>query len=110
MCPDFRGIIRQLTPNPKVAILVFMKLNELLEKFQTEDDCKAYLVAKRWPTDVTCPKCGNEKVYALKARPFHWVCKRCNKNGYRFSVISGTIFENTKCPLRDWFKVIFLMY
>ena len=26
--------------------------------------------------------------HTLKARPFHWVCKRCNKNGYRFSVIT----------------------
>ena len=87
-----------------------MTLNELLAKFQTEDDCKTYLVAKRWPDGVRCPKCDTEKVYALKARPFHWVCKKCNKNGYRFSVISGTIFENTKYPLREWFTIIFLMY
>lgn len=25
-------------------------------------------------------------------------------NGYRFSHIAGTIFENTNKPLRDWFK------
>ena len=87
-----------------------MKINELLAQFDSEEACKEYLVAKRWPTGVTCPKCDNIKVWALKARPFHWVCKQCNKNGYRFSVISGTIFENTKYPLRDWFKVIFLMY
>ena len=29
--------------------------------------------------------------------------------GYRFSVIAGTIFENTNKPLRDWFKVVHLM-
>jgi hypothetical protein len=25
--------------------------------------------------------------------------------GYRFSILTGTIFENTNKPLRDWFRV-----
>ncbi|MGH6835257.1 MAG: IS1595 family transposase [Methylocella sp.] len=29
--------------------------------------------------------------------------------GYRFSVIAGTIFENTNKPLKDWFRVAHLM-
>ena len=29
--------------------------------------------------------------------------------GYRFSVIAGTIFENTNKPLRDWFRVTHFM-
>ena len=34
----------------------------------------------------------------------------CAKNGgYRFSVITKTIFENTKIPLKLWFKVAFLI-
>ena len=33
----------------------------------------------------------------------------CAGNGYRFSCIAGTIFENTNKPLRDWFKVTHLM-
>ena len=31
------------------------------------------------------------------------------RNGYRFSCIAGTIFENTKKPLRDWFSVTHFM-
>src|SRR5262249_19518023 len=30
-------------------------------------------------------------------------------SGYRFSVIAGTIFENTNKPLRQWFRVVHLM-
>jgi transposase-like protein len=74
-----------------------------------EDACKAYLAARRWPKGVHCPRCGNVKVYALKSRPFHWQCEACAEDGYRFSVIAGTIFENTNKPLRDWFKVTHLM-
>jgi len=87
-----------------------MKINELLARFETENDCKKYLTERRWPTGVRCPKCNSEKVFHVTHRPFHWVCKKCNKNGYRFSVLTKTVFENTKYPLRDWFKVIFLMY
>jgi transposase-like protein len=87
-----------------------MKFRELIARFQTEDDCKTFLVARRWPDGVYCPRCGNTKVWEVKSRPFHWLCKACNKNGYRFSVITKTIFENTKYPLVEWFKVAFLMY
>jgi hypothetical protein len=30
-------------------------------------------------------------------------------NGYRFSHLAGTIFENTNKPLRDWFKITHLI-
>jgi hypothetical protein len=83
------------------------------KQFPTDDACKAYLVQKRWPNGVRCPRCGaSEKVYALKARPFHWVCKNteCGKrNGYRFSVLTATIFQDTKVGLKLWFKVGYLM-
>ena len=73
-----------------------------------EDACRAYLVARRWPDGVNCPRCGNAKVYKL-ASGFHWQCEACAKDGYRFSCIAGTIFENTNKPLRDWFKIAHLI-
>ncbi len=93
------------------------------KRFPNDDACKQYLKEMRWPKGVRCPRCGNEKVYELKARPFNWVCKSgkqstnketgevltCSKQGYRFSVITHTIFENTKRPLVSWFKIGFLM-
>ncbi len=86
-----------------------MNLNQLNTQFPDEDACKTRLVQLRWPHGVACPKCGSTKVFHVTHRPFHWVCKQCHQNGYRFSVITGTVFENTKYALRDWFKVIFLM-
>jgi transposase-like protein len=74
-----------------------------------EDACKAYLKARRWPDGVHCPRCGNPKVYDLKSRKWHWQCEQCAPDGYRFSIIAGTVFENTNKPLRDWFKVAHLM-
>jgi hypothetical protein len=76
-----------------------------------EDACKAYLKARRWPQGVRCPRCGNPAVYDLPSRKWHWQCEKCapGGDGYRFSVIAGTVFENTNKPLRDWFKVAHLM-
>ena len=80
--------------------------------FPTEDACKEYIAAKRWPKGVRCPRCGkSEMVYKL-AMPWKWECsnKECRKgHAYRFSIISGTIFENTKYPLRTWFEVVWQM-
>lgn len=77
--------------------------------FPHEDACAAYLVARRWPEGVRCPRCGNPAVYDLPSRKWHWQCEKCAPNGYRFSHLVGTIFENTNKPLKDWFRVIHLM-
>ena len=78
--------------------------------FPDEDACDAYLVAHRWPEGVYCPRCGSLKVYPLASRKWHWECPDCRQGGaYRFSDIAGTIFENTKVDLRQWFRVIHLM-
>lgn len=77
--------------------------------FPDEDACKAYLKDRRWPEGVRCPRCGNPAVYDLKSRKWHWQCEQCAPDGYRFSVIAGTIFENTNKPLREWYRVIHLM-
>jgi hypothetical protein len=85
-----------------------MTASQFEAMFQSEQDCRTYLVKRRWPEGVRCPRCGNTKVYVL-ASGFHWQCESCAKDGYRFSGITGTIFENTNKPLRDWFKVTHLM-
>jgi transposase-like protein len=78
--------------------------------FPDEEACKAYLVARRWPEGVICPRCGNSDLYdASSYKTFHWQCRACAPDGYRFSVIAGTIFENTNKPLRDWYRVAHLM-
>src|SRR4029077_9494770 len=56
------------------------------------------------------PRCGNTNVKEHAGKPHHWNCYVCSETtGYRFSVLVGTIFENTNKPLRDWFRVMHLM-
>jgi len=78
--------------------------------FPDEDACKTYLVKRRWPKGIICPRCGAVKVFPVGSMPFKWQCYQCAPDqGYRFSHIAGTIFENTNKPLRQWFKVVHLM-
>lgn len=78
--------------------------------FPDEEACASYLVARRWPEGVHCPRCGSVKVFPVRTMKFKWQCYECAPNsGYRFSHLAGTIFENTNKPLRQWFKVTHLM-
>jgi transposase-like protein len=89
-----------------------MTLAEFDELFPDEHACYVYLMLRRWPSGPRCPRCNNERVYESTARPWRWQCKQCGKNNrspYRFSLKTGTIFEETKKPLRTWFKVLHLM-
>ncbi len=87
-----------------------MTIPQFEAMFPHEDACRMYLAANRWPDGVVrCPRCGNEHVYELASRPHHWQCEFCAPDGYRFSVLVGTIFENSNKDLRDWFRVMHLM-
>ena len=86
-----------------------MSVAQFEASFPDESACIAYLIARRWPKGVRCPRCGNTKVTPL-ASGHHWQCYECApQSSYRFSHIAGTIFENTNKPLRDWFRVTHMM-
>jgi len=86
----------------------FKNYDEASLYFKNEDVCRDMLAKSRWPDGkAVCPKCGekgaysyaNGKWYKCKAK----VCKA------RFSVTVGTMFENTKLPLRTWYLAIWLI-
>jgi transposase-like protein len=82
----------------------FKTLPQLLDYFKEEQTCKEYLAHHRWEGNVTCPFCSHQKVY-ITNRGYKCASKACYK---KFSVTVGTIFENTKLPLRTWFAGIYL--
>ncbi len=89
-----------------------MTLGQFDRLFPNEDACRTYLAQHRWRNGVSCPRCGKpDQVYSL-AKPWHWECANpeCRHgNAYRFSLIAGTIYENTKYPLLIWFKVLYMI-
>jgi len=87
-----------------------MTIGQFEALFPNDDACKLYLQKSRWPKGIRCPRCDNADVYPVANKPFHWQCAKCAKaGGYRFSVLVGSIFENTKVAMRVWFRVIHMM-
>ena len=80
------------------------------ETFPDEHACCAYLIHRRWPQGVCCPRCGSNRVHPSAPGQTRWNCLNCGKGGpYRFSHLAGTLFENTKIPLSSWFRVVRLL-
>lgn len=75
--------------------------------FATPDNCREYLVPRRWPNGVTCPTCGSAKV---KFQPRHnrWQCS--NRHPRRqFTLKTGTIMEDSPLGLEKWLPAMWLI-
>jgi transposase-like protein len=77
---------------------------EVLEWFPTEGDCMAYLEWIRWPDGFVCPRCEGKKAWRTERGLWH--CQGC---GLQSSTTAGTVFEDSRKPLRLWFHVMWLM-
>lgn len=82
----------------------FKNLQQLIDFFKDEETCRSYYENARWGGNVACPHCGSLKVYRTN-RGFKCGEKECYK---KFSITVGTIFENSKIPLRTWFAALYL--
>ena len=78
-----------------------MTFDEFIKRFLTEEQCEEYLYALRWKDGFECPKCNYDKCWKTKRHLYN-----CAKCGYQSSVTAGTIFQDTRKPLRTWFIAI----
>jgi len=71
-------------------------VTEFEARFPTEEACRAYLSRLRWPDGFRC-RCGEASAWQT-ARGL-WQCAAC---GAQTSVTAGTVFQDTRKPLRLW--------
>jgi|SRR5581483_5271816 len=90
-----------------------LTLDRILLRFSTDEAAREYLESVRWPDGPVCAHCGGkEKVYAIaanpesKVRPGLYECGECKA---QFTVTVGTIFEDSKVPLRKWLVAWYLL-
>jgi transposase-like protein len=83
----------------------FNSLTDLMVAFAEPQAAIDHFTAIRWKSGQFCPHCGHDKIYSLKRKNIYR-CAQCKTN---FSITVGTIFENTKLPLRVWFGAIWLL-
>ncbi|HEV1996152.1 MAG TPA: IS1595 family transposase [Candidatus Acidoferrum sp.] len=82
-----------------------MNLVEMIQQFNSEAKCRAYIELLRWPDGVACPHCQSRKIYRLENRPL-LLCASCE---HQFSVTVDTVFHDTHLPLEKWFLATFLL-
>jgi len=78
-----------------------MTFHDFIERFYDEKQCRDYLYQLRFPNGFVCPKCENTKCWKIGDLLFE-----CSKCGRQTSIIAGTIFQDTRKPLVDWFIAI----
>jgi transposase-like protein len=83
----------------------FNSLYDLFEAIPDELAAVAYFRAIHWAKGEFCPYCGHDKLYPFKDGKT-WKCAQCRE---RFSIRVGTIFEDSKIPLRKWLAAIWLI-
>lgn len=76
-------------------------VTQLEARFATEEACRDYLFALRWPDGFQCPRCDAGPSWPVGPRRYE--CRGC---GYQASVTAGTIFHRTRTPLPVWFRAI----
>jgi transposase-like protein len=82
-----------------------VNLVNLIERFGSDQKCRAYLTELKWPNGIECPRCKSKSVSTIAERDQY----DCNKCRYQFSVTSGSIFHDSHLPLWKWFLTIYLM-
>jgi DNA-directed RNA polymerase subunit RPC12/RpoP len=89
----------------KVQFQRGMSLEAFLAEYGTEEQCIQSLFKMRFPKGYECGECGR-KEYKIERKGRMLSCSYCY---YRTFLTAGTIFENTKLPLKKWFLSMYLL-
>jgi transposase-like protein len=82
-------------------------LTDAIRYFTSPDNCRDYLVARRWPNGITCPECGSKSVYFDRSRN-GWECKTRHPKR-KFTLKTGTIFEDSPLGLDKWLPCVWMI-
>ena len=85
--------------------MAFASLYDLFETLPDEQAAIDHFRAIRWKNGAFCPYCGSTRIYHFSDNRTH----KCGDCRQRFSIKVGTIFEDTKIPLRKWMAAIWLI-
>jgi transposase-like protein len=83
-------------------------LRDAILYFADFEHCRQFMVELRWPDGVVkCPECGSDKTcYLIRNRV--WKCY-ANHPKPRFSLKTGTIFEDSPIPLEKWLPAVWML-
>ena len=84
-----------------------LSMAEFMDRYGSNGQCDAALIASRWPSGFACPACGGGHSSSFRREGrLYFQCTTCR---HQCSVISGTVFEATKLGLSRWFLAMHLL-
>ena len=89
-----------MTHTPKTLL-------EAVRFFKNPQNCHDFMVSRRWPDGIVCPRCGSEKVY-FDTKGNRWECGTKHQKR-TFSLKTGTIFEDSALGLDKWLPCVWLI-
>jgi len=82
-------------------------LQEAILYFADPVNCREYLVARRWPKGVTCPKCGSMSVLFME-KYNRWHCREKHP-APQFTLKTGTVMEDSPIGLDKWLTAMWMI-
>jgi transposase-like protein len=82
-------------------------LQEAILYFADPKNCREYLVTRRWPNGVECPRCGSKTV-VFSEKFNRWQCGSHHERR-QFTLKTGTIFEESPIGLDKWLTAMWMV-
>ena len=75
-------------------------LQEAIVYFSNPVNCRNYVVARRWPNGIACPRCGGSNILFLE-KYNRWEC-RGKHDARQFTLKTGTVMEDSPISVDKW--------
>lgn len=75
-------------------------LQEAIVYFSNPANCRAFLMARRWPNGAICPRCGSQNILFLENYN-RWQCRE-GHDSPQFTLKTGTPMEDSPIGLDKW--------
>lgn len=82
-----------------------LTVHQFFERFPTEEACLNHIMNVRFGMKHTCRACGVEATFHKMTDRRAFACAACGDHLYP---TAGTVFQDTRTPLRSWFYAIYL--
>jgi transposase-like protein len=82
-------------------------LQEAILYFAKPANCREYLIARRWPMGVACPRCGSKNVLFME-KYSRWECREKHESR-QFTLKTGTVMEDSPIGLDKWLTALWMV-
>jgi transposase-like protein len=82
-----------------------MTVSQFFDRFPDDETCLNHIFEVRFGARHVCRACKKESTFHRLTNRRAWACAACGDNLYP---TAGTVFEDTRTPLRVWFYAIYL--